>query len=451
MAYIFSVRNLSAAAGEVVIPTLDAQYYGGSLPDISLGSLQRLLPASEGQSVSSAPNVVTVLQPPLYVFPNQTNLPTTAMLSTLHLNNLSGSSYFSHIHTSGVAAASSAQLSKASTVTSMSSSTSSLGSNLSKSFSISDILAENAKSNVENVSGSGEALNSINSTPSPCMSSTSASVATVTTTAAGLLPQEFMLNGGVTYSTHSVCSNGLSPYPGSQQSSPSASSMPSPYDPTNNALVIPPDASMKPEVNFVTRTSSGQQLGHLFVKTEPLGTHTDIDLHYSPGRRSRQGSKSRKDKPYKCQYPGCERSFTFPAHLRSHVQQMHVCYRPCVCDFEGCGKCFYTPQHLNVHKRVHTGERPYACPYEECKKAFTTAGNLKNHIRTHTGEKPYECKFQGCTKRFAEMSSLKKHELTHTGEKPYSCRLCGKSFSQAGSRNTHERRHKERDKAHFPT
>lgn len=163
----------------------------------------------------------------------------------------------------------------------------------------------------------------------------------------------------------------------------------------------------------------------------------------SPDNRGGGGMKLKKekDKPYKCDHPGCGRSFSFPAHLRSHIQQIHISYRPCKCEFPGCGKRFYTPQHLNVHRRVHTGERPFICPYADCGKAFTTAGNLKNHIRTHTGERPYACKYDGCLKRFAEMSSLKKHELTHTGEKPYKCRVCGKAFSQAGSRNTHERKH----------
>ena len=161
----------------------------------------------------------------------------------------------------------------------------------------------------------------------------------------------------------------------------------------------------------------------------------------SPGGSGGMKLKKEKDKPYKCDHPGCGRSFSFPAHLRSHIQQIHISYRPCKCEFPGCGKRFYTPQHLNVHRRVHTGERPFICPYADCGKAFTTAGNLKNHIRTHTGERPYACKYDGCLKRFAEMSSLKKHELTHTGEKPYKCRVCGKAFSQAGSRNTHERKH----------
>ena len=468
----FFYRNLSA--GEVCLPTLDAQYYGGSLPDISLGSLQRLLPASEGQTVTSTnhSNLVTLLQPPLYVFPSQSNLPAAAMLSTLQLNNLSGSSYFSPIqNATGSTTVSSIQFSKTTNAPSMSSSSSSLGSTLSKSFSISDILSENSKTNADNLS-SPDALNpphTISTTPSPCVPTSSADGVLSSAAAAGLLPSQELtqLHSGLTYSSHTVCSTGLvnvlNTYPSSQQSSPSGSSMSSPYNPnlvgvippTNSQCIPPPTDSQQVETNsnFAVRPPMcPDQFVHMPVKSEPM-MHGDIDMaaHYSPVRRGRQGPKSRREKPYKCQYPNCDRSFTFPAHLRSHVQQMHVCYRPCICNFEGCGKSFYTPQHLNVHKRVHTGERPYACPYEECRKAFTTAGNLKNHIRTHTGEKPYECKFQGCSKRFAEMSSLKKHELTHTGEKPYSCRLCGKSFSQAGSRNTHEKRHKERDKANFTT
>lgn len=176
--------------------------------------------------------------------------------------------------------------------------------------------------------------------------------------------------------------------------------------------------------------------GHTKLEGDSALTPTSEDQ-----QTPQAGVKHEKDRPYKCDHPGCERSFSFPAHLRSHIQQIHISYRPCKCEFPACGKRFYTPQHLNVHRRVHTGERPFVCPYPDCCKAFTTAGNLKNHIRTHTGERPYACKFEGCTKRFAEMSSLKKHELTHTGEKPYKCRVCGKAFSQAGSRNTHERKH----------
>ena len=162
------------------------------------------------------------------------------------------------------------------------------------------------------------------------------------------------------------------------------------------------------------------------------------------GKAEKQTPTNYLERQFKCEHKGCGKSFAYHTHLRFHVQHAHTGYSPYVCNFEGCGRCFYTEHHLVLHLRAHTEVKPFVCPYEKCKKAFATTGNLRNHVRTHTGEKPYKCSYQGCTKAFAELSSVKKHELTHTGEKPHPCRICGRCFSQAGSRNTHERlKHKD--------
>ena len=159
------------------------------------------------------------------------------------------------------------------------------------------------------------------------------------------------------------------------------------------------------------------------------------------GRPEKQAVLERR---FKCEHKGCEKSFAYQTHLCFHIQHAHMNHCPYMCNFEGCGRSFYTEDHLVVHLRGHTEVKPFVCPYEKCKKAFSTTGNLRNHVRTHTGEKPYKCSHKGCNKGFAELSSVKKHELTHTGEKPYPCRICSRCFSQAGSRNTHERhRHKD--------
>ncbi len=393
MCGLLSLSLYSNIHAEQPLPSLGNQYFafGGSLPELSLTSLSRLLPNSSTSSLTSSTittspsstNLLTVLQPPLYVYPSQSHLATPFI-------NANGSISFGSF------------LSNGSSLCSIHKHDSSDTKQVSHSPSTSPIIVTSSTGSHSNTSITG------------CHGNTPGNLNTLAHVASSQKNLETERYGFGTI--------------------PEATS--------------PTETVVSPISGIDCRSLS--PLSDQRIKMEDdddhsnIGTYSEVKPYFmmmSPLNSSVPCKKEGKDKPYKCDYPGCGRSFSFPAHLKSHVQQIHISYRPCKCDFPGCGKRFYTPQHLNVHKRIHTGERPFVCPYADCNKAFTTAGNLKNHIRTHTGERPYACKFEGCTKRFAEMSSLKKHELTHTGEKPYKCRVCGKAFSQAGSRNTHERKH----------
>lgn len=46
------------------------------------------------------------------------------------------------------------------------------------------------------------------------------------------------------------------------------------------------------------------------------------------------------------------------------------------------------------------GERPYPCDYPGCNRAFTQSGQLKTHQRLHTGERPFMCSAPQCQQRF---------------------------------------------------
>lgn len=59
------------------------------------------------------------------------------------------------------------------------------------------------------------------------------------------------------------------------------------------------------------------------------------------------------------------------------------------------------------------GEKPFQCEFEGCDRRFANSSDRKKHMHVHTSDKPYLCKM--CDKSYTHPSSLRKHMKVNTG------------------------------------
>ena len=77
-------------------------------------------------------------------------------------------------------------------------------------------------------------------------------------------------------------------------------------------------------------------------------------------------------------------------------------------------ECWWSSNsELIDHRRLHTGEKPFKCDWNGCGRSFSRNGTLIDHRRLHTGEKPFKCDWNGCGRAFSRNDYLKKHGRTH--------------------------------------
>ncbi|XP_062312316.1 zinc finger protein ZXDC [Osmerus eperlanus] len=158
-----------------------------------------------------------------------------------------------------------------------------------------------------------------------------------------------------------------------------------------------------------------------------------LRVHFEPQR------------PYKCEFPGCEKTFiTFSAlfsHNRTHFRETGQF----ICTFPGCDKCYDKACRLKVHMRSHTGERPFVCDSDNCGWTFTSMSKLLRHKRKHDDDRRFTCPEDGCGKSFTRAEHLKGHSITHLGTKPFECHFegCNAKFSARSSLYIHSKKHKQ--------
>ena len=90
-----------------------------------------------------------------------------------------------------------------------------------------------------------------------------------------------------------------------------------------------------------------------------------------------------QEKPYRCGYPECDKTYSRRHHLRRHFVE-------------------------------HTGTSKFKCPHTECvgNEYFGDGGMLKRHIASkHSPDKPFQC--NRCNKRYRRKDSLKRHSREH--------------------------------------
>ncbi|CAG2117589.1 unnamed protein product, partial [Medioppia subpectinata] len=142
------------------------------------------------------------------------------------------------------------------------------------------------------------------------------------------------------------------------------------------------------------------------------------------------------NKYFHCFWPKCQFKVKNKKYLKNHqMKHSNIQFK---CDFNGCNKSFTTNANLLFHKScVHLSEKPFKCNEINCGKSFGLKSNLIQHKRNSNS---FKCNEENCNKSFPYKRSLMAHKSLHLGLKPFKCGVndCNKSYVTKNVLNRHK-------------
>ena len=124
------------------------------------------------------------------------------------------------------------------------------------------------------------------------------------------------------------------------------------------------------------------------------------------------------NKQFKCFWPKCQFKTDHKNHLKDH-RLVHLNKRQFVCDINECKKTFIQNSKLIRHKLLHNieKERPFKCDEPGCNKSYNKKESLKLHNESVHLKIKYSCDWKDCNKTYKSKSGLIRHKFLHSGEK----------------------------------